>query len=80
MTLLKSRLIMFTPFQQLLSIYRKNSKTEREKGNYFEKLVSSFLQNNERFAPQFSQVQTFLEWARVQGNLGTDSCIVRLGY
>lgn len=66
---------MPTPFQQLLSIYRKNSKTEREKGNYFEKLVISFLQNDERFAPQFSQVQTFLEWATSQGNLGNDSGI-----
>lgn len=66
---------MPTPFQQLLSIYRKNSKTEREKGNYFEKLVISFLQNDERFAPQFSQVQTFLEWATLQGNLGNDSGI-----
>ena len=66
---------MPTPFQQLLSIYRKNSKTEREKGNYFEKLVISFLQNDERFAPQFSQVQTFLEWATSQGSLGNDSGI-----
>lgn len=66
---------MPTPLQQLLSIYRKNSKTEREKGNYFEKLVISFLQNDARFAPQFSKVQTFLEWAISQGNLGNDSGI-----
>jgi hypothetical protein len=40
-----------TPFQQLLTTYRDNSKTKREKGNYFEKLVINFLAwfKNRRF-------------------------------
>ena len=43
---------MSTPFQQLLATYRENFKTKREKGNYFEKLVKVFLENDERYAPQ----------------------------
>lgn len=66
---------MTTPFQQLLSIYRDNSETQREKGNYFEKLVIPFLQNDARFAPQFSKIQTFSEWAKEQNKSGFDSGI-----
>ncbi|MBX9597063.1 MAG: DEAD/DEAH box helicase family protein [Burkholderiales bacterium] len=66
---------MTTPFQQLLSIYRDNSETQREKGNYFEKLVIPFLQNDARFAPQFSKIQTFSEWAKKQNKSGFDSGI-----
>lgn len=66
---------MTTPFQQLLSIYRDNSETEREKGTYFEKLVIPFLQNDARFAPQFSKIQTFSEWAKEQNKSSFDSGI-----
>ena len=66
---------MTTPFQQLLSIYRDNSETQREKGNYFEKLVIPFLQNDARFAPQFSKIQTFSEWAKEQNKSSFDSGI-----
>ena len=67
---------MTTPFQQLLSIYRDNSETQREKGVYFEKLVIPFLQNDARFAPQFSKIQTFSEWAKEQNKSSLDSGIV----
>lgn len=50
---------MPTPFQKLLSNYRVASKTKREQGNYFEKLVISFLQNDERFLSQFTKIQTW---------------------
>lgn len=66
---------MTTPFQELLSIYRDNSETKREQGNYFEKLVIPFLQNDARFAPQFDQVQTFKEWAIANNKSGFDSGI-----
>lgn len=66
---------MSTPFQQLLATYRENSKTKREKGNYFEKLVKVFLENDERYAPQFTKVQSYVEWANENGILGVDSGI-----
>ena len=66
---------MTTPFQQLLATYRDNSKTKREKGNYFEKLVKVFLENDERYAPQFTKVQSYVEWANENGILGVDSGI-----
>jgi predicted helicase len=66
---------MSTPFQQLLSTYRESSKTKREQGNYFEKLVISFLQNDERFASQFIKVQSFSEWAKDNNFAANDSGI-----
>lgn len=66
---------MTTPFQELLSIYRDNAETKREQGNYFEKLVIPFLQNDARFAPQFDQVQTFKEWAIANNKSAFDSGI-----
>lgn len=66
---------MSTPFQQLLSTYRESSKTKRERGNYFEKLVISFLQNDERFASQFTKVQSFSEWAKDNNFAANDSGI-----
>lgn len=61
---------MITAFQQFLSKYRENSETQREKGNYFEKLVIPFLQNDARFAPQFSKIQTFIVWAKEHNKSG----------
>lgn len=66
---------MTTPFQQLLETYRDNSKTKHENGNYFEKLVKVFLENDERYAPQFTKVQSYVEWANENGILGVDSGI-----
>lgn len=59
----------------LLSIYRDNSETLRKKGTYFEKLVIPFLQNDARFAPQFSKIETFSEWAKEQNKSSFDSGI-----
>lgn len=67
---------MTTPFQQLLPIYRDNSETQREKGTYFEKLVIPFLQNDARFAQQFSKIKTFSEMAKKQHKSSLDSGIV----
>ena len=61
-----------TPFQRLLTIYRDNSKTEREKGSYFERLVIKFLTNDERYCSQFTKVQTYTKWARENGISGND--------
>lgn len=59
----------------LLAGYRKESKTEREKGTYFELLIKAFLKNDPTYAPQFSDVWTYAEWATLQGLDGRDSGI-----
>lgn len=61
--------------QQLFTKYREAAITKREQGNYFEKLVIPFLQNDARFAPQFSKIQTFSAWAKEQNKSGFDSGI-----
>ena len=52
----------------LLNTYRKESKTEREKGDYFELLSIAFLKNDPVYAPQFSEVWSYSDWAN-QENL-----------
>ena len=64
---------MATAFQELLSIYCANSKTNREQGVYFEKLVMVFLENDKEFAPQFTRIQTFAQWAIQHGKSGIDT-------
>lgn len=53
--------------QDLLSGYRGLSKTEREKGTYFELLIKDFLKNDPTYSPNFSDVWTYAEWAATQG-------------
>jgi predicted helicase len=53
--------------QELLTSYRKESKTEREKGTYFELLIRDFFKNDPTYSPNFSDVWTYAEWANLQG-------------
>ena len=53
--------------QDLLTTYRNGSKTEREKGTYFELLIKDFLKNDPTYAPQYVEVWTYAEWAALQG-------------
>lgn len=53
--------------QELLTSYRAGSKTEREKGTYFELLIKDFLKHDPTYSPQFSDVWTYAEWANLQG-------------
>ena len=57
---------MISALQKLLDRYRRNSRTEREKGEYFELLVKNFLENDPLYTDLFSQVWTYAEWARSQ--------------
>ena len=52
-----------TALHELLNNYRQVSESEREKGTYFELLIKDFLKHDPTFAPQFSNVWTFAEWA-----------------
>lgn len=56
-----------TALRGILSNYRLSSKTEREKGTYFELLIKDFLRNDPTYSPQFSEVWTYKDWAVSQG-------------
>lgn len=58
---------MSQDLQILLKKYREASKTEREKGDYFELLIKDFLKNDPVYTQQYTEVWTFSEWAKVQG-------------
>lgn len=61
--------------QDLLASYRNASKTEREKGTYFELLTKDFLKSDPTYSPQFSDVWTYAEWADHQGIIKRDDGI-----
>lgn len=53
--------------RELLASYRSASRTEREKGTYFELLIKDFLKKDPTYSPQFSEVWTYKDWAESQG-------------
>ncbi|MDD4911918.1 MAG: DEAD/DEAH box helicase family protein [Sideroxydans sp.] len=59
----------------LLNSYRSESKTPREKGTYFELLIKDFLKHDPTYSPEFSDVWTFAEWAKLQGEDNRDTGI-----
>ena len=58
---------MSSDLAALLCQVHQISKTEREKGSYFEQLVRDFLGLDPRYAPQFISVQSYGDWADEQG-------------
>ncbi|WP_419737602.1 DEAD/DEAH box helicase [Ruegeria sp.] len=59
----------------LLETYRAASTSEREKGEYFEKLVRVFLENDDTQKQFYSAVVPFAEWAKAQGWSNADTGI-----
>jgi predicted helicase len=55
---------MSTPLRQLLAQYREASKTEREKGTYFERLALAFLKNDPGMVNEYEDAWAFTEWAK----------------
>jgi len=53
--------------QKILDDYRISSRSEREKGDYFEKLVRVFLENDDIQRQFYSSVVPFSEWAKDHG-------------
>ena len=45
-----------TPLQEILSAYRSASRTEREKGTYFEELIRTYLRHEPVYADLYSDV------------------------
>lgn len=64
--------------RELLATYRSGSRSEREKGTYFENLVQLWLANAPTQKDQFLRVLTFAEWAQERGldnrDVGIDLC------
>lgn len=56
-----------TPLAALLSNYRQSSKSEREKGTYFEELIVCYLRNEATYRDLYSDVWTYGDWAALQG-------------
>nr|WP_272916485.1 DEAD/DEAH box helicase family protein [Qipengyuania vulgaris] len=52
--------------------YRDASKTEREKGTYFERLCVEFLKSDPEMAQEFEDAWPYADWAQMQGLDGRD--------
>ncbi|MEN3931527.1 type ISP restriction/modification enzyme [Microvirga sp. W0021] len=51
----------------LLDGYRTHSKSEREKGTYFEELIACYLRNEAQYKDLYSDVWSYADWAQLQG-------------
>lgn len=60
---------------KLLENYRNTSKTEREKGNYFEELIVTYFKNEPTYKDLYSDVWLYSDWAAEQGIDGRDTGI-----
>ncbi len=56
-----------TTLRKILDKYRSSSRSEREKGTYFEELSICYLQNEPRFAQLYKNVWTYADWAKTEG-------------
>ena len=45
-----------TPLRQIFAQFRSDAKTEREKGNYFEELIRTYLRYEPVYAELYSDV------------------------
>ena len=66
---------MSSALKRILSKFRGSSKTEREKGTYFEELIVTFLENDPVQKAQYDKVWTYADWAKAQGLDGSDTGI-----
>lgn len=55
---------MTTPLRQLLAQYRAASKSEREKGSYFERLAVAFIKNDTGMQQEYEDCWLFGDWAK----------------
>jgi predicted helicase len=63
---------MSTPLRQLLAQYRAASKSEREKGTYFERLAVAFIKNDPGMTQEYEDVWLFSDWAKANRLDGKD--------
>ena len=53
-----------TALEQILDTYRNASQTEREKGTYFEELITTYFRHEATYADLYSEVWLFSDWAK----------------
>lgn len=63
---------MFTPLRQLLAQFRETSRTEREKGTYFERLAVAFIKNDPGMSQEYEDACLFSDWAKTHGLSAAD--------
>jgi predicted helicase len=56
-----------TPLQSLLNNFRAAAVTEREKGTYFEELITCYLRHEATYRDLYSDVWRYSDWAEQQG-------------
>lgn len=61
--------------QDLLDSYQQSARSEREKGDYFERLIRVFLENDDIQKQFYSRVVPFSDWAKENGWNSTDTGI-----
>jgi len=66
---------MSSALKDLFERYRTGSKSEREKGTYFENLAKVFFENDPQYAQRFDKVWTYAEFAVERGISGQDTGI-----
>lgn len=66
---------MTTPLQGLLESLRQSSRTEREKGTYFEELIMAYLRHEASYRDLYSNVWTWSQWAPANGFTAKDDGI-----
>ncbi|WP_159983703.1 MULTISPECIES: type ISP restriction/modification enzyme [unclassified Novosphingobium] len=63
---------MSTPLRQLLAQFRDTSKTQREKGDYFERLAVAFINNDPGMKQEYEDAWLVGDWARANGIRASD--------
>ncbi len=60
-------------FQSVLNYIRENAQSERQKGDYFERLMLKYFTEDPDYKDQFSEVYLWKEWAQLRAEFdGTD--------
>jgi len=64
--------LMITPLRQLLAQFREASRTEREKGNYFERLAMAFIKHDPGMGQEYEDAWLYTDWAKAHGVAAND--------
>lgn len=63
---------MSTPLRQLLEEFRVSSKSEREKGSYFERLAVAFIKADAGMRQEYEDAWLFSDWAKLHNLSASD--------
>ena len=66
---------MQSDLRSLLKSFRDTARSEREKGNYFERLAVAFIKNDPGMAQEYEDAWLFSDWAKQTGRDGRDTGI-----